>query len=447
MHDVSLLLRPRLRSVSLLSLCFALIGCGESTTLTPTTDAGSRADARPSTADSGPTGAGSIVDVASADGRFATLLAAATRAGLADDLAGPGPFTVFAPTDAAFEALGVDLATLSDAQLAEILSYHVVSGEVRSSAIPARADSINELTLFFDTEGGVSVNDADVIAADVDADNGVIHVINGVLLPPDIVDAAGYAGLTQLAAAATSAGLVDELQGTGPFTVLAPTDAAFEALPAVPAGDALAQVLLYHVLSGEVASSAIPARADSLATNEWGNGLTLLFSTTGGVRVNGVDVVVADVRTTNGIVHVIDEVLLPPNVIDMAGIAGLTGLAGAIGAAAPISGSTTVASALQGSGPFTVFAPTNEAFTAASSVIATLSAEQIRDVLLFHVVGGSAPVLSTGLAAGAVPTLLSGQAVDVAVSPRPTVEGRGIVAVDIHVTNGVIHLIDGVMVP
>jgi transforming growth factor-beta-induced protein len=242
--------------------------------------------------------------------------------------------------------------------------------------------------------------------------------------------------------------MLDALKAAGPYTVFAPTNAAFAALSNAPTGTALRDVLLYHVLAASVASSAIPASANALLKNQWGHGVTMLFSKTSGVKVNDANVATADIKCTNGIVHVIDKVLLPPNVMDMAGIAGLTKLAGAIGAAANLSGGTSVADALRAVEPYTVFAPTNAAFEA---ITVPSDPEVLRNVLLLHVVKVSAPVLSTGLPTTPVETLLSGESVSIDASV-PSVSSDGatgakIGPLDINVTNGVIHVVDKVLLP
>lgn len=436
------------RALLLLSVALAAWGC----------DGGTPAPADAGT-DAQTSGPGTIVEVAVANGSFTTLVAAIERAGLTATLSGSGPFTVFAPTDAAFTALGVDLSALSDDELREILLYHVIQGaEVPSSAVTAgTADSAADLTLFLGTSGGgVQVNGANVTTADVDASNGVIHVIDAVLLPPDIPAAAQLAGLTSLLAAAESAGLTSVISGEGPFTIFAPTNAAFDALGTLPAGPALVQVLTYHaILGAAVASNEVPPQASAVATNAYGDPLTLLFDTSGGgVCVNGVDVVIADVRTTNGIVHVIDEVLLPPNAAQMAQIAGLTQLLAAVGRASDIPGAppTPVADALAAQAPYTIFAPTNAAFEAIASTLAGLSNDEVRDVLLYHLLDTTAfpsPVLLAELPSSVTDVqMLSGQtaSLDPTSSP-PTIDGAGIVRTDIVVTNGVIHLIDDVMIP
>ncbi|MEM9067929.1 MAG: fasciclin domain-containing protein [Myxococcota bacterium] len=392
------------------------------------------------------TGDDDVIAVAEAAGNFTTLLGAMERVGLTETVRAATALTVFAPTDEAFEALGVDLSTLTDEQLTGILAYHAIGATVRSDAIPATADTLADLTLIFDTSDGVRVNDATVTMADVEASNGVIHVIDRVLMPPDIVAAAGFAGLTDLAGALDTAGLVETLQGAGPFTVFAPTNEAFGELEELPTGDALSQVLTYHVLGSAVLSGAVPGTANSLATNEWDNNLTLFFNTDDGVVINGrINVVTADVRTTNGIVHIVDGVITPLNVAGAAGSAGLTELLGAVGAAGPNPDDTTIVDTLTGDGPLTVFAPTNAAFEEISDTVDGLSPEQIRQVLLYHVITGDAPVLSTDLADGDVATA-NGQNVTIAVA-GPTVNDNAIGPADLHVTNGVVHVVDGVLVP
>merc|ERR1712194_374490 len=183
-----------------------------------------------------------IVETAISAGSFTVLVGALQTAGLVDALKGAGPFTVFAPTDAAFTALldslGVTKAELlARDDLADILKYHVLSGSSVMSADLAAAQDVTTLegsSLTVTKDGStVRAGSAGVSTADISCSNGVIHVIDAVLLPPgdDIVETAISAGsFTVLVEALQTAGLVDALQGAGPFTVFAPTDAAFTAL-------------------------------------------------------------------------------------------------------------------------------------------------------------------------------------------------------------------------
>jgi transforming growth factor-beta-induced protein len=266
-----------------------------------------RADASPPT----------IVEVALADGRFTVLAAAVQRAGLVEVLSGPGPLTIFAPTDAAFAKLPAGtVAGLSNDQLKQVLTYHAVNGRALSSSLTSGpVTTLAELSAFVTVAGGsVKVNDATVTSADVQASNGVIHVIDTVLMPPNIVEAAQYAGaFTTLVSAVGTAGLADALSDeTANLTVFAPTDAAFAALPpGTVAGlstTALADLLKYHVLPTEVLSTELTAGA----VNTLLAGKQVTISLTDGPKVNDANITITDVRTTNGVIHAIDKVLTIP---------------------------------------------------------------------------------------------------------------------------------------
>jgi transforming growth factor-beta-induced protein len=258
-----------------------------------------------------------IVDTAVAAGTFKELAKALTAAGLVDALKGEGPFTVFAPTDDAFAAFEEEnpgvLAGLSKDELGAVLKYHVVAGAaVESTAL--KDDQVfvtlNGSPVLVDTTGGVKVSDAKVTAADVMASNGVIHVIDKIILPPadDIIETAIAAGMFEsLAGALTAADLVTTLKGEGPFTVFAPTDDAFDELDAVPSGDALKDVLLYHVVSGAVGSGDLAA--GEVSTLLEGKDLTVALA--GGVKINDANVTTANIIAKNGVIHVVDTVLVP----------------------------------------------------------------------------------------------------------------------------------------
>ena len=269
-----------------------------------------------------------IPTIATGTGVHDSLVAALTKADLVTTLQGDGPFTVFAPTDEAFTAAGIDLSTFETAEeiaaLADILTYHVVSGSVLSTALTdgltATALNGDDVT-FTVNEAGVKVNDANVVTADVVASNGVVHVIDKVLMPPaDLVDiptiATGTGVHDSLVAALTKADLVTTLQGDGPFTVFAPTDEAFTAagidLSTFETAEeiaALADILTYHVVSGTVLSTALTDGLTATALN--GDDVTFTVNDAG-VQVNDANVVTADVVASNGVVHVIDKVLMPP---------------------------------------------------------------------------------------------------------------------------------------
>ncbi len=271
-----------------------------------------------------------IVDTAVADGRFGTLVAAVQAAGLVDALKGEGPLTVFAPTDDAFAMLPAGtvetlLKPENLEQLKSILLYHVVGGKLMASDVTSMsaAESLEGSEIAFKVDmGNAYANDAKIIITDIETSNGIIHVIDSVLLPPakmsDIVDTAVADGrFKTLAAALGAAGLVETLKGEGPFTVFAPTDDAFAKLPAGTVEtllkpenlEQLKSILLYHVVSGKVMADQVVTLES--ADTVLGKPVTIKVMD-GKVYVNDSQVVLTDVLAANGVIHVIDSVLLPP---------------------------------------------------------------------------------------------------------------------------------------
>jgi uncharacterized surface protein with fasciclin (FAS1) repeats len=394
----------------------------------------------------------SIIGTASAAGQFSTLLTAVEAAGLTATLTTGGPFTVFAPTDAAFDALpaGTLDALLADTDaLSQVLLYHVLNGEFTATQLEglSSVETLQGQPLVV-TLGSVAVNGVTVQQGDIQADNGITHVIDQVLLPPelDIVETAvATAGFSTLAAAVEAAGLIAALQADGPFTVFAPTDEAFAALPAgtldalLADPAALAEVLLYHVVDGRVFARDL----DGVVSTETLAGFPVLFDLSDGAKVNSADITATDILTTNGVIHVIDEVLLPPtgDIVETAVAAGFSTLATALTAA-------NLVDALKAEGPFTVFAPTEEAFAALpegalDGLLADLDA--LTDVLLYHVVSGQ--IFSGNLADGATAETLQGQSVTVDLSDGVKIDNANVTVADIITKNGVIHVIDAVLLP
>ena len=307
----------------------------------------------------------SVVDLAIENGGFTTLVAAIEAAGLAETLEGDGPFTVLAPTnaafDAAFEALGITAdELLADTDtLTQILTYHVLPQEANSQLVATldgeMVETVNGQSVSIAVSDGViTVDEAEVVSPDLAADNGIIHVINAVLLPPDIAEALGVAmdeemmeetttttttteapaeelgtivdvavasgEFPTLVAALQATGLDEVLSGDGPFTVFAPTEeafaAAFDAL-GITAEDLLADtetltsILTYHVLAAD-APAEVVVTLDGQDV-ETVNGATVLVTVDGeSVMVNEANVIAVDIFGSNGVIHVIDSVLLPP---------------------------------------------------------------------------------------------------------------------------------------
>jgi uncharacterized surface protein with fasciclin (FAS1) repeats len=420
-----------------------------------------------------------IVDIAVADGRFTTLVTAVTAAGLAETLSGEGPFTVFAPTDDAFAALpeGTIEALLEDPQgaLTDVLTYHVVEGAVMAETVvtleSAKTVSGENVSITVNDDG-VFLNDTvKVIITDIVASNGVIHVIDGVLLPSSmmaeeemsetIVDIAVADGrFTTLVTAVTEAGLVETLSGEGPFTVFAPTDDAFAALPegTIPAlledpQGALTDVLLYHVVEGAVMAETVVTLDSAMTVG--GEEVSITVNDDGVFLNDSVQVIITDIVASNGVIHVIDAVLLPPSmmteeemsetIVDIAVADGrFTTLVTAVTEAG-------LAETLSGEGPFTVFAPTDDAFAALpeGTIPALLEDPQgaLTDILLYHVVDGA--VMAETVVTLESATTLNGADVTITVNDdgvflNDTVQ---VIITDIVASNGVIHVIDGVLLP
>lgn len=272
--------------------------------------------------------ASDIVDTAVASGKFKTLAAALGAADLVPTLKGKGPFTVFAPTDEAFAKLPKStiealLKPENKAKLAGILTYHVVPGQVMAKQVVdlKGAVSVNGQRIDIKVEDGkVMVDGALVTTTDIVCDNGVIHIIDSVILPADktIPETADGAGTFKtLLAAAKAAGLAETLSGTGPFTVFAPTDEAFAKLPAgtvesllkAENKQKLVDILKYHVVAGRVYSEdAVKAKS---AKTLQGAPISVIVNDSGAM-INQSKLVLTDLDASNGVIHVIDAVLMPP---------------------------------------------------------------------------------------------------------------------------------------
>lgn len=272
-----------------------------------------------------------VVDTAISAGSFKTLVAAAQAAGLVDTLKGPGPFTIFAPSDDAFAKLpGGTVESLlkpeNKQQLVDLLTYHVVPGKVMSTqavkadfagTVQGQALRLQVVELGKD-KSALQVDGAKVVKADIDCTNGVIHVIDAVVMPrKNIVETASQAGtFGTLLAAAKAAGLVEALSGKEPLTVFAPTDEAFAKLPAGTVEELLkpenkerlASVLKYHVVAGRKLAKDVVGMKE-VATLQ--GKAARIQVVNGSAKIDNAGIVKTDIIAGNGIIHVIDTVILP----------------------------------------------------------------------------------------------------------------------------------------
>ncbi|XP_037795051.1 transforming growth factor-beta-induced protein ig-h3-like isoform X1 [Penaeus monodon] len=410
-----------------------------------------------------PEDVGNLADVLTSRG-FGQLVDLVVTAGLADTVSNGGPFTIFAPTNEAFQALDPELvqALLADPErLKSVLLYHVVPGTVLSSALSdgLLAATVQGADLRVNVKAnGVTVNDVAVTQADIPASNGVIHVIDQVLLPPgndvgNLAEVLSAEGFSQLVDLVVKAGLAETVSTGGPFTIFAPTNEAFQALDPelvqalLADPERLKSVLLYHVVPGTVLSSAL---SDGLlAATVQGADLRVNVKPNA-VTVNDVDVTRADIQASNGVIHVINQVLLPPEaagnlaeVLTTERFSQLVDLVVTAGLADTVSNG----------GPFTIFAPTNEAFQALDADLVTSlvsDPERLKKVLLYHVVSGN--VLSSDLSRSAMVPSVQGAPLKVSVEGtsnnlKVTVNGAPVTRADVPASNGVIHVIDQVLLP
>lgn len=451
---------------------------------------------------------GNIAEQATAKG-YTALLAAATKADLVGALTDANAnLTVFAPTDAAFNALATQLGfanagamvtALTPAQLTSILQYHLLpgiktaadlqnGGSTQSTVYAFPVNATSKATLSLDTSNGVKLKDgaltqATVTSADQNASNGIIHQIDKVLVPPGVLNLLQTAQVnpgtfSALGAAVTKANVAGALTGANAnLTLFAPTNTAFTTLAAqlgftdagamvtaLPA-TALANILQYHLLPGAKAAATLstgPAVQNTAYSFET-SAAKVTLNTTAGVKITDAaltqaTVAAADVNTVNGIIHVVDKVLVPPGVLNVVQMAQVN----------PATFSTLVSSVvsaglkdtLSGAGPFTLFAPTNAAFTAAAPTVASLTPTQLPFVLKYHVLGSQ--VLSTSIPFGtAVATLntnnlngavlATGQTITINNNPLAITDKTAvpapIAATDVRASNGVIHVVSKVLIP
>ncbi|MCE2612593.1 fasciclin domain-containing protein [Flavobacteriaceae bacterium D16] len=425
-----------------------------------------------------------------------SLLVAALQAAdgdLVNVLQQDGPFTVLAPTNAAFTAFLASngFNSLDDVPtdvLSQILLNHVISADLTAGDLAglgsgytstnATGAGDNNVSIYFNATSGVRFNNVasvTVDGADIDASNGTIHIIDAVIPIPTLLQhGAINPNLTSLVVAlgAADGDLINVLSGDGPFTVLAPDNAAFDTfLNGADLGGVdtavLSRILLNHVVDGAVSSSdLVTAGAGYTNTSVTGPGdnlMSLYFNTSAGVVFNGTSTATtADVVGSNGIIHVVDGVIDLPTVVTFAAAdPNFTTLVDALTTLTPGTDFVSILSRSTGNNAdginpeFTVFAPTNDAFADLTEIPGEVVLTQ---VLLHHVIA-EANVTSGDLnnpGDTTAPTLegdnititLPGSGDNIAdVTDGSGNTDAGIIAVDVQADNGVIHVLNKVLLP
>jgi len=283
-----------------------------------------------------------IVEIALETPNLTSLVAALTAADgdLVTVLQGDGPFTVLAPTNDAFTAFlsANGFNTLEEVPtdvLTQILLNHVIMADVVANDLItsgagytntlATGPNNNAMSLYFNTSDGVTFNGVSTVTqADIEATNGTIHIVDAVIGIPTVVtfavaDPSFSTLVTALTDLTPATDFVSTLEGEGPFTVFAPTNEAFSALPAIPEEEALTQVLLYHVVGGNVTSSDLTNPGETTAETLQGDSITITLPGSEGNIANITDasgatdigIVAVDVQAGNGVIHVLNKVMIP----------------------------------------------------------------------------------------------------------------------------------------
>jgi len=425
-----------------------------------------------------------ITETAIASSDLSNLVAAliAAEGDLVNVLNGTGPFTVLAPTNLAFQKFltSKGFSSIDDVPksiLSQILLNHVISGSIKSSDLIAAGSGYaktnangageQKLDLFFDTSNGVKFNGvATVTTANIEATNGVIHVIDEVIdLPTIVTHAVANPNLSSLVGALTTGGnttFTDLLSSAGDFTVFALLNSAFSTFTN-PTSNELNSILANHVIVGATALSGglVNGYVNTAATfNGTERNLSMYINTDNSmVTINGKsEVVKADIIATNGVIHVVDKVIDLPTVVDFA-IAdpNFTSLVAALTRSDLTFDFVGTLSTPIGTSPapFTVFAPTNTAFTSLLTELNfnSLSAipEPTLKATLNHHAVAAANVRSTDLTDNMTVGTLGGNITANITGGATLTDANNriskIIAVDVQASNGVIHVIDKVILP
>jgi len=431
-----------------------------------------------------------IVDILGDYPAFSTLVGLLETFNLTEAVRVADDVTLVAPTNDAFEEVESILARLvgvnGTAKIINILKYHVltsivysddlVDGQQIETLFPTDDVNVvvNENSWFLWTWRKISFSGATVFGTEIQATNGIIHAVRSVMIPPSIVipstlaDVANGNGLSTLVQWVQDADLEETIRDSGPFTVFAPTNAAFKEIESFTSNlsqEQKTQILKYHIVSGAVVSTSLsdgavvetllPQNSITVHIDEgtcffwWCSGSTIF--------INESEVIIADVEASNGVIHLIDKVLIPPSIeipntiVDVASEnENLSQLVSLL----VVAGLDDV---LRDNGPYTVFAPTDAAFTADSDRFTGLSNDELATILRKHVVSGKS--FEDDLSDNQIlQTLSQGSTVTVNINqgtcyffgwfctPQETfIDTSEVITADLEASNGVIHVIDKVL--
>jgi uncharacterized surface protein with fasciclin (FAS1) repeats len=416
-----------------------------------------------------------IPDTLAADPDFSTLSQLLASSGLDEALAGPGPLTLFAPANDAFAAF--DPTQLAEIQadpdtLAKVLTYHVVAEKVALTTSSLTAGPLTMLdgqtTLVSGTGSSLRINTAAIVTPDVEASNGIIQGIDALLVPPDLVlDQQPTQNLVELLAASpdystytqlvAEAGLTSQLNQAGPFTLFAPDNAAFAAVDQAKLAKVredptqLRSLVQYTIAGGSFPTAQLEDGA-SIPTEQGGSVQISVDGST--YKVDDATIIDPDNLATNGVLHGLNQVIVPPGTeIDLTpaptqNVVQIIGSQPAYSTLSSLLATAGLTDLLSQTGPYTVFGPNNDAFAALpADTLAYLQSNVplLRQVLAYHVVLANLP--TEDLQPGTLNSL-EGSTLNITVEGTTyRVNGAIIVEPDLLATNGVVQGIDQVLVP
>ncbi|MDX9770872.1 MAG: fasciclin domain-containing protein [Tenuifilaceae bacterium] len=419
-----------------------------------------------------------VVELAQATTELSTLVTAVVTANLVTTLKGSGPFTVFAPTNDAFAKLedGVlEVLLANPTVLADLLKYHVVSGKVLSTDLTTTSVQtlLSGKSISVSVANGVTLNGtASVVEADIEATNGVVHVIDEVLIPEgfelpkdNIVSIAAQTPSLSILVEALSLfpNLVDALSSDGSFTVFAPTNDAFIALLGVIGQESLSDIpesvierlLKYHVISGAALMSTDLSDGQMASTLLSDDDKIKVQISGQSVKINGANVTAANIEASNGVVHVVDAVLVPA--LELSIVSTIVQPAYFSKSFSVLTQAVVTAGLLETlvnpDASFTLFAPSNDAFEAAGITSLTgLTANDLTPILTYHVLGSK--VYANGLpSTGSAVTTLNGDFYLSINDNGVFINGVSQVTVasqagsNLDFGNGVVHVINRTLLP
>ncbi|GAA0725944.1 hypothetical protein GCM10009430_32370 [Aquimarina litoralis] len=388
----------------------------------------------------------SIIEVLRQNERLTTLVEILEETEFSEALSGNDNFTIFAPTNEAFSSLEGDLDLES---LIETLSYHAILGNFDSNSL-LELDSLETLQ---GTDIEININEVNeiiinnsvkIITTDIQATNGVVHIIDQVLVPnfsddeQSLVDAiASVQDLSKFSALLSSEGFNEFVEAEESLTIFAPSNEAFETLEEIPSGNELSNILQYHIVRGKLATEDLVSKQTILTTQ---GDVLFVEQQEGSLVIKGeIEILTTEIETSSVIVYKIDSVLIPNGVQTISGIISTTS---ELSTLSEILSATDFNRILNEESSFTIFAPTNKAFESLNELPSNVD---LAEILLYHVVAGSFEIEQ--LVSAGVFSTIQGQEIKIERVGDDVIlnDKIKIVVEDVVASNGRINIIDNIL--